>query len=60
MKVTEEIQKLIVERKDANVIKEAARRGGMRTLREDGWIKVLHGITTVAEVLRVTQEEETL
>jgi general secretion pathway protein E len=60
MKVDEEIQKLIVEKKDANVIKEAARRHGMRTLREDGWLKVAKGVTTVAEVLRVTQEEETL
>ncbi|MCX5907408.1 MAG: type II secretion system ATPase GspE [Deltaproteobacteria bacterium] len=60
MKVNEEIQKLIVEKRDANVIKEAARRSGMRTLREDGWLKVSKGITTVAEVLRVTQEEEAL
>ncbi len=60
MKVTDEIQKLIVEKRDANVIKEVARRGGMRTLREDGWLKVLHGVTTVPEVLRVTQEEEIL
>jgi general secretion pathway protein E len=58
MKMNEEIQKLIIEKKDANAIREAARRSGMRTLREDGWLKVLNGITTVAEVLRVTQEEE--
>ena len=30
---------------------------GMKTLREDGWSKVKKGITTVAEVLRVTQQE---
>jgi type II secretory ATPase GspE/PulE/Tfp pilus assembly ATPase PilB-like protein len=30
----------------------------MRTLREDGWLKVKQGMTTVSEVLRVTQEEE--
>jgi len=29
----------------------------MRTLREDGWQKVRTGSTTVAEVVRVTQEE---
>jgi len=60
LKITEEIQSLIVEKKDANIIKEAARKNGMRTLREDGWLKVMQGVTTVAEVLRVTQEEEVL
>jgi type II secretory ATPase GspE/PulE/Tfp pilus assembly ATPase PilB-like protein len=30
----------------------------MRTLREDGWLKVKRGMTTISEVLRVTQEEE--
>ena len=58
LKVTEDIQKLILGKKDANIIKEEARKKGMRTLREDGWLKVGQGITTVAEVLRVTQEEE--
>ena len=38
----------------------AARKVGMRTLREDGWMKVKQGVTTIPEVLRVTQEEETL
>jgi type II secretory ATPase GspE/PulE/Tfp pilus assembly ATPase PilB-like protein len=33
-----------------------ARRNGMRNLREDGWIKVRDGVTTVEEVMRVTQE----
>jgi type II secretory ATPase GspE/PulE/Tfp pilus assembly ATPase PilB-like protein len=32
----------------------------MRTLREDGWMKVKQGVTTISEVLRVTQEEEVL
>jgi general secretion pathway protein E len=58
LKVTDEIQKLILGKKDANIIKEAARKEGMRTLREDGWLKVKQGLTTVSEVLRVTQEEE--
>jgi type II secretory ATPase GspE/PulE/Tfp pilus assembly ATPase PilB-like protein len=30
----------------------------MKTLREDGWAKVLNGVTTVQEVLRVTEETE--
>jgi general secretion pathway protein E len=60
LRVNDEIQRLILEKRDANVIKEAARKNGMRTLREDGWLKVQRGITTVSEVLRVTQEEEIL
>ncbi len=58
--ITDEIQKLILGKKDSNIIKEAARRNGMRTLREDGWMKVKQGVTTISEVLRVTQEEEVL
>lgn len=57
LRVNEEIQKLILEKKDASTIKEVARNQGMRTLREDGWLKVKQGITTISEVLRVTQEE---
>jgi type II secretory ATPase GspE/PulE/Tfp pilus assembly ATPase PilB-like protein len=59
LRVTDEIQKLILGKKDSNIIKEASRKKGMRTLREDGWLKVRQGITTVSEVLRVTQEEVT-
>jgi len=58
LKMTDDVQKLILGKKDANIIKEAARKEGMRTLREDGWLKVKQGATTVSEVLRVTQEEE--
>jgi general secretion pathway protein E len=60
LKTTDDIQRLILEKKDSNVIKEVARRNGMRTLREDGWLKVKRGVTTISEVLRVTQEEEIL
>ncbi len=60
LKITEDIQRLILGKKDSNVIKEAARKSGMRTLREDGWLKVKQGVTTISEVLRVTQEEEIL
>ena len=57
LKMTDNIQKLILGKKDSNIIKEAARKNGLRTLREDGWLKVKQGITTISEVLRVTQEE---
>ncbi len=59
-RITDDIQKLILGKKDSNVIKEAARKNGMRTLREDGWLKVKQGMTTISEVLRVTQEEEVM
>jgi general secretion pathway protein E len=57
LKMTDDVQKLILGKKDSNIIKEAARKNGLRTLREDGWLKVKQGITTISEVLRVTQEE---
>ncbi len=47
------IRELTVERASAVAIFNAARASGMRTLREDGWIKVRNGLTTVEEVLRV-------
>jgi general secretion pathway protein E len=52
-----EICKLIVQRADANAIRGLAIAQGMRLLREDGWEKVRDGISTLAEVLRVTREE---
>src|SRR5207249_388848 len=55
--VNEVIRPLILERSSAGTIKDAAVQRGMRTLREDGWHKVRTGVTTVAEVVRVTQEE---
>ncbi len=55
--VTSEICKVIVQRADAGTIRNLAVRQGMRLLREDGWDKVRQGITTLAELLRVTREE---
>ena len=54
---TPEVCKLIVERADANSIRSLAVARGMRLLRQDGWQKVRNGVTTLAEVLRVTREE---
>jgi general secretion pathway protein E len=56
MPVTDDMRKLIMNNADASVLTQAARRNGMRNLREDGWIKVRDGVTTVDEVMRVTQE----
>jgi len=56
MPIDDEIRKLIMKNCDAGVLTDMARRNGMRNLREDGWIKVREGVTTVEEVMRVTQE----
>jgi general secretion pathway protein E len=56
--VGDQVRDLILKRASADMIKQEAVRRGMRTLREDGWLKVRQeGVTTVAELLRVTQEE---
>ena len=54
--IDDPIRKLIVDRAAVNDIEEAARMNGMKTLFEDGLEKVKTGITTIAELLRVTQE----
>lgn len=56
MEVTDEIRKLVMANADSIQITQAARRNGMRSLREDGWLKVRNGITSADEVMRVTQE----
>ena len=59
MLITGEIQDLIYKRETAGTIKKAALNSGLQTLRMDGARKVLVGITTIAEVLRVTQADIT-
>ncbi len=58
--VNETVRSLIVQRVSSNAIKSDAIRRGMRTLRQDGWNKVLEGVTTIEEVLRVSEEDEAL
>ncbi len=58
--MTEAIRPLILNRSAASTISQRAIEMGMRTLRVDGWEKVKAGITTIEEVLRVTQSEEHL
>ncbi|MBL8864312.1 MAG: Flp pilus assembly complex ATPase component TadA [Gemmataceae bacterium] len=50
----DEIKDLIVQRTNANVLRGVGLKNGMRTLRDDGWLKVLNGTTTVDEVARTT------
>jgi type II secretory ATPase GspE/PulE/Tfp pilus assembly ATPase PilB-like protein len=56
MELNDELRHLIMSNADAGRLTECARRKGMRNLREDGWDKIRLGITTAAEVTRVTQE----
>jgi type II secretory ATPase GspE/PulE/Tfp pilus assembly ATPase PilB-like protein len=56
MELNEEIRALIMANDDASKITAAARRNGMRNLRDDGWLKIRQGVTTTEEVTRVTQE----
>jgi len=58
MLMNEAIKKLIMEKASSDVIKNKAVKMGMKTLRQDGWEKMMAGITTPEEVMRVTQLEE--
>jgi len=54
----EKIHELIVNRAPTSQVKKEARKNGMKTLREDGIYKVIEGMTTIEEVIRVTQIDE--
>jgi general secretion pathway protein E len=54
--VEEAMRQLILRHADAAALRSAAMSQGMQTLAEDGWSKVAQGLTTIPEVLRVTQE----
>lgn len=54
--VTDSIGKMILERKPALEIEKKAKEEGMVTLKQDGYLKVLAGETSIEEVLRVAQE----
>ncbi len=57
---TREVKELTVDKATAHVIKEKALAEGMTTLREAGWIRACEGTTTIAEVLRVTADAESI
>ena len=52
------LRELVIQKASSQQIKWKAIECGMRTLRQDGWDKIAKGLTTVEEVLRVTQQEE--
>jgi general secretion pathway protein E len=55
--IDDDVRPLIMENKDSGTIKKMGIRKGMQTLRDDGAIKVMSGETTIAEILRVTQDD---
>ena len=58
MLIDDEVRQLILKNVDSGTIKKAAVTSkGMRTLMDDGALKVLKGVTSIAEVLSVTQED---
>ncbi|MBP1474746.1 type II secretion system ATPase GspE [Frateuria sp. MAH-13] len=54
--MSEPLRRLVMQRADASEIERVARAEGMRTMYEDGIAKAVAGVTTLEEVLRVTQE----
>ena len=55
--ITEDVRSLILRRVSSREIRRGAIEAGMLTLRLDGWRKACEGVTTVEEILRVTQED---
>lgn len=54
--ITEDIQKLITQNATSEVMEKKARENGMMTMVEDGFYKIVKGMTSIEEVMRVTKE----
>ena len=54
--VSEKIMRLVLERASTQDIETQAVSEGMMTMKQDGYLKVLEGVTTLEEVLRVAQD----
>jgi len=54
MVITEEIRQLILQESSTDMIRDVARKGGMRTLRDSGLLAIFDGLTTIEEVVRET------
>jgi general secretion pathway protein E len=55
--ITEDVRSMIIRRASSREIRRLAIEEGMVTLRQDGWARAVDGVTTIEEVLRVTQED---
>jgi len=58
MLMSDELRELIIKRASTNAIRDAARRGGMRMLRDAGLLAIFDGVTTIEEVVNQTIFEE--
>jgi type IV pilus assembly protein PilB len=58
MALDDEIRELIMKQASTNVLRNEAKKRGMRTLRESGLLAVYEGHTTIDEVIRETIAEE--
>lgn len=56
LEMSDEIRQMVMKHANADEIKEQGRKQGMTTMMEDGVTKVLSGVTTLAEVLRVARD----
>ena len=56
MTISDAISKLILQKADATSIEDQAKKEGMITMKQDGYLKVLAGISTIDEILRVAQD----
>jgi general secretion pathway protein E/type IV pilus assembly protein PilB len=55
--ITNQMREMIVNRKSASDLQVVARRDGLKLMRDDGWNKVLKGMTTIEEIIRVTKTD---
>jgi general secretion pathway protein E len=56
MRINAEMRQLILEKANSDIIRKKAVANGMKVLRESGWELVREGVTTIEEVMRVSQE----
>ncbi|MDX1401816.1 MAG: type II secretion system protein GspE, partial [Kiloniellales bacterium] len=54
--LNEDLRSLVLKRSDSQTLRRAAIAAGMQTMQENGLVKALGGITSLEEVLRVTQD----
>jgi general secretion pathway protein E len=54
--ITEKMASLVLQRADSGTIEKEAIAEGMITMKQDGYLKAIEGITTIEEVLRVAQD----
>ncbi len=59
LETNDEIRQMASEKTSTIALRKAALASGMRSLREDGWLKVAKGVTSIDEVLRVTKADKT-